>query len=142
MCKHPFVQVLASLVLAFSLACFRTPTRLQTVTIAREACPTGHEFEEVGAQEVPAVTGSVTVRYSDGQIHPLPGAVVHLTHLRDSTAVSVRTGPDGLFSLEQVSGGSYRMVVCAEGFVTLESTVRVNPKARPRTLNLQTHLDW
>lgn len=141
--KRPVVSVAASLALTLSsLACSTSLTRLQMADIARKACPTGHEFEEVSALEVPVLRGSVTVRYNDGQARPLPDAVVHLTRVRDFTVFSVRTGQDGRFSLDQLPNGSYRMIVCAEGFVTLESTVVVNHRAKPRTADLQTRLDW
>lgn len=140
--KRSFVFVAASLGLVLSFACAAKLTRLQTADIARKACPTGHEFEEVSALEVPVLRGSVAIKYNDGQVRPLPDAVVRLTRLRDSAVFSVRTAQDGLFSFDQLPKGSYRMVVCAEGFVTLESTVLVNDGAKPRTADLQTRLDW
>lgn len=142
MSKRPFVRVAVSLALVLSFACAAKLTRLQAARIAHQACPTGHEFEEVSALEVPVLRGSVTVKHNDGQVRPLPDAIVHLTRLRDSAMFSVRTAQDGLFSLDRLPKGSYRMVVCAEGFVTLESTVLVDDGVPPRTADLQTRLDW
>lgn len=140
--KPSGVLVAASLGLAISFGCAARLTRRQSADIARKACPTGHEFEEVGTLEVPVLRGAMKVRYGDGETRPLPDAVVHLTRVSDSNVFSVRTNQDGLFSFDQLPNGTYRMVVCAEGFVTLESTVLVNHRAKPRTADLQTRLDW
>jgi hypothetical protein len=142
MSRHSFALAAPSLVCVLSFACSASLTHLQTAEIARKACPSGHEFEEVSALEVPALKGSVAIKYNDGQVRPLPDAAIHLTRVRDSAVFSVRTGQDGLFSFDQLPKGSYRLVVCAEGFVTLESTVLVSDGAKPRTADLQTRMDW
>lgn len=126
-----------------SLGCSVPMTTQRMGDIALKACPTGHEFEEVGAMKVPAIAGTVSVRYNDNEKHPLPNATVSVTRLRDLAVFSARTREDGSFSLDQVRSGSYRLTVCAEGFVTLEATVVLDKKAKAiAPADLETRLDW
>ncbi|SRR6266540_3528915 len=128
------------------LACAATLSDAEKVQIVQKVCPSAHEIEEIDPLRMQTPKGKVVVKEPNGSPQGLPDAVVHLTRMggrRDESGhYSSRTAQDGSFAVDAAPDGRYRLTVCKEGFVTLDSTVALSRKANQRSVVLSTRLDW
>jgi hypothetical protein len=72
-------------------------------------------------------TASISGRVSDPAASAVPSAQVQLRNLQTSVVVSFTTGPDGLYSVQNLASGAYDLTVTAAGFSTfIQSGISLN----------------
>src|SRR5215469_17794611 len=72
-------------------------------------------------------TASMSGRVSDPAASAVPNAQVQLRNLQTTVVVNFTTGPDGLYSLQNLAPGAYDLTVTAAGFSTfIQSGISLN----------------